>query len=290
MKLLSYERDGAVRHGRLLDDGRIAELGDGDLGAVLTALDGHWDRLPDTPVGTHDVAAVRVLAPVPNPPKVLAAAANYQEHVLEGGGAPLVKERLAPRVFLKPGTTVTGPGAVVPLPDASTQIDWEAELVVVLGRGGRNVAVGDALDLVAGYAVGNDISARSLDLGYERDAGAPGASAEWFFDWLAGKWFDGFAPFGPWLVTPDEVPDPQDLGIRLEVNGKVKQDGGTRDMIFTVAELIAHCSRLMTLQPGDVVFTGTPSGVGAATGEFLRAGDEMTVTVTGLGTLTNTVA
>ncbi|WP_436775145.1 fumarylacetoacetate hydrolase family protein [Yinghuangia sp. YIM S09857] len=289
MKLLSYERDGAVRHGRLLDDGRIAELGDGDLGAVIVALDGNWDRLTTEVVGTYDPAGVRVLAPVPNPPKVLAAAANYQEHVLEGGGEPLVKERLAPRMFLKPGTSVTGPDAVIALPDTSAQVDWEAELVVVLGRGGRDVAVADALGLVAGYAVGNDVSARSLDLGYERDAGAPGASAEWFFDWLAGKWFDGFAPFGPWLVTPDEVGDPQDLAVRLEVNGKLRQDGSTRDMIFDVAELIAHCSRLMTLQPGDVIFTGTPSGVGAATGEFLRSGDEMTVTVDRLGTLVNTV-
>jgi 2-keto-4-pentenoate hydratase/2-oxohepta-3-ene-1,7-dioic acid hydratase in catechol pathway len=166
-------------------------------------------------------------------------------------------------------------------------MDWEAELGVVIGRGGRHLAVEDALDAVFGYVAANDVSARSLDLGYERDTDD---SAVKFFDWLEGKWCDGFAPMGPWILTADEVPDPQALGVRLTLNGEVRQSGSTADMIFTVAELVAFASRLMTLEPGDVLLTGTPAGVGAASGRFLTAGDEMTVSVDGLGSLTTKVA
>jgi 2-keto-4-pentenoate hydratase/2-oxohepta-3-ene-1,7-dioic acid hydratase in catechol pathway len=134
--------------------------------------------------------------------------------------------------------------------------------------------------------VANDVSARSMDYGFARDTKD---SAVWFFDWLAGKWLDGFAPLGPYLVTADEVGDPQDLLIELRVNGEVRQHGSTKDMIFTVAELVSFASRLMTLEPSDVLMTGTPSGVGAATGQFLAAGDEMTVSIAGLGELTNRV-
>ncbi len=137
-----------------------------------------------------------------------------------------------------------------------------------------------ALDHVAGYAVGNDVSARSVDYGYQRDTSSPAVG---YFDWLAGKWPDGFAPYGPYLVTADEVPDPQDLGIELEVNGTLRQQGSTADMIFTVAELVAFASRLMTLEPTDIIMTGTPAGVGAAPGTYLAAGDEMTVRIAGLG-------
>lgn len=289
MKLLSYDRAGAMRHGCLVDAGRVAEIGGGDLSVLLAQ---HPDlrgwRLPDG-LTTFDLAGLSLLAPLPHPPKVLAVAANYADHIRESGGEPPDKSTMVPRLFLKPASAVAGPGAVIALPEVSTQVDWEAELVAVIGRGGRNLPVGTALDAVAGYAAGNDVSARSVDYGMEREPGAPGASATWFFDWLAGKWLDGFAPFGPFLVTADEVGDPQNLEVRLEVNGRIRQDGNTRDMIFTVAELISFASRLMTLQPGDVIFTGTPSGVGMTTGDFLARGDEMSVTVGCLGTLTNSV-
>ncbi len=144
--------------------------------------------------------------------------------------------------------------------------------------------VADALGVVGGYVTSNDVSAGALDLGNDRDRDDPHAR---FFGWLAGRWLDGFAPMGPWLVSADEVPDPQDLEIILDVNGKRRQHGNTRDMIFSVAELVSFASTLMTLEPGDVIMTGTPAGVGAATGEYLAAGDEMSVTVGGLGTLTN---
>ncbi|HVX42681.1 MAG TPA: fumarylacetoacetate hydrolase family protein [Mycobacteriales bacterium] len=284
MKLLSYRRAGAIRHG-ILRDSTVEELGDGDLRAHLAA-----PSAPDlTPLGRYPLADVDILAPVTRPGKVLAVAANYQEHIVEGGGARIDKSALVPRLFLKPGTAVANPGDPIRLPEHTQQMDWEAELVVVIGRTARDVAVQDALGIVGGYATGNDVSARSVDYGFEREGGAPGASAVWFFDWLAGKWFDGFAPYGPYLVTPDEIPDPQNLDVTLEVNGKVRQDGNTADMIFTVAELVSFSSKLMTLEPGDVIFTGTPAGVGAATGEFLSAGDEMSVRVGSLGTLVNSV-
>lgn len=289
MKLVSYTRDGVTRHGYVTDEAAttVAELGDGDLGALVESGAGTttgWQ--PGDTVGTHRLADVALRAPITRPTKVLAVAANYQEHVAEGGGEPLDKQTLAPRLFLKPGTSITHPGADIALPAVSTQVDWEAELVVVVGRGGRDIPVERALDHVAGYAVGNDVSARSVDYGYERDTSN---SAVGFFDWLAGKWPDGFAPYGPYLVTSDEVPDPQDLDVELEVNGTLRQKGSTADMIFTVAELVAFASRLMTLEPTDIIMTGTPAGVGAASGTYLASGDQMTVRIAGLGTLTNRV-
>lgn len=289
MKLLSYWRDETLRHGYLIDADHVAELGNGDLTELISAQQSFANWSPPTAADPIPLANVTVTAPILRPGKVLAVAANYQEHVAESGGTRLDKARLVPRIFMKPSTAIAGPLDVIPLPAESSQVDWEAELVVVLGRGGRNVSTEEALDLVAGYATGNDVSARSVDYGLSRDVGTVGASAVWFFDWLAGKSFDAFAPYGPYLVTTDEVEDPQDLDVTLEVNGKRHQDGNTRDMIFTVAELIAFCSRLMTLEAGDVIFTGTPAGVGAATGEFLQTGDEMVVRIGDLGTLVNTV-
>jgi 2-keto-4-pentenoate hydratase/2-oxohepta-3-ene-1,7-dioic acid hydratase in catechol pathway len=187
-------------------------------------------------------------------------------------------------LFLKPPTSIVGPGADIALPTVSDQIDWEAELGVVIGTTARDVPVESALDVVAGYLTSNDVSARSMDFGYERDTDD---KAVWFFDWLAGKWLDGFAPLGPWLVTADEVPDPQALSITCDVNGVRRQDGSTKDMIFSCAELVSFASSLMTLEPGDVILTGTPAGVGAATGDYLKEGDEVSVTIGNLGTLTN---
>ncbi|WP_283134893.1 fumarylacetoacetate hydrolase family protein [Rhizohabitans arisaemae] len=281
MKLLTYLRDGAVRHGRLLGDDRVEEFGDGDLTV--------WLADPATKPGgaAHDLAGVRVLAPIPRPGKLIGVAANYQEHVTEAGAAPLDRSRLAPRLFLMPPTAVLAPGDAIRLPSVSDQVDWEAELGVVIGRTAKGLKVDDALSAVAGYTVANDVSARSMAYGYERDTGDPAVG---FFDWLAGKWLDGFAPFGPYLVTADEVPDPQALDIELRVNGAVKQRGSTKDMIFTVAELVAFAANLMTLHPGDVLMTGTPAGVGASSGEFLSAGDEIHVSIAGLGSLINSVS
>ncbi|MGB3437894.1 MAG: fumarylacetoacetate hydrolase family protein [Actinophytocola sp.] len=280
MKLVTFRHDEEIRHGRLVENGTVVQpLGNGDLTALLSGRNEPTAAGPAFPL-----ADVELLAPLLRPGKLLAAAANYQDHMTEAGGDPLDKSRRSPRLFLKPPTSIVGPGADIPVPSVGKEVDWEAELAVVIGATARDVPVGRALDIVGGYVTSNDVSARSMDFGYERDTGDKHVR---FFDWLAGKWLDGFAPMGPWLVTPEEVPDPQALDIRLDVNGKRRQDGSTKDMIFSVAELVSFASTLMTLEPGDVIMTGTPAGVGAATGEYLEAGDEMSVTIGGLGTLTN---
>jgi 2-keto-4-pentenoate hydratase/2-oxohepta-3-ene-1,7-dioic acid hydratase in catechol pathway len=284
MKLVSYLRGGVQRHGCLTDPSTVAELGDGDLEALVAEHGSFADWRAPAAAPEYRLSDLDLTAPLRRPGKLLAVAANYQEHVTEAGAAPLAKKTLAPRLFLKPPTSIIGPDEAIELPSVSPQVDWEAELAVVIGRRVKDLEAGAALDAVAGYAVANDVSARSMDYGYEREAGD---AAVGFFDWLAGKWLDGFAPLGPWLVTADEVPDPQDLQIELRVNEKVRQKGSTAQMIFGVAELVAFASRLMTLEPGDVLLTGTPSGVGAATGDFLAAGDRMTVTIGDLGVLTN---
>lgn len=279
VKLLTYRRDGAIRHGELRTEGSVVELGDGDLESYLKRAGvGRADQ------ASYPLSELEPLAPLLRPGKLLGVAANYQDHVTESGGEPLDKSRISPRLFLMPPTAIVGPEARVPAPNVSEQVDWEGELAVVIGHPAKDVPVESALDVVAGYAVGNDVSARSVDYGYPRDTDD---AAVRFFDWLAGKWLDGFCPLGPWLVTRDEVPDPQRLDIELRVNDVVHQSASTAHMIFSVAELVAFASRLMTLEPGDVLLTGTPSGVGATTGKFLSSGDRLDVTITGLGTLTN---
>ena len=290
MRLLSFERDGRRYHGQLADEGEVIEYGPGDLFELLAQeLDfAAWKP----PAGrTHRLADVRVVTPIARPGKLLGVAANYQDHVVESGGEPLDRTRISPRLFLMPPTALVGPGDDIPYPMVSSQVDWEAELAVVIGKHAKDVSEGDALSVVAGYAASNDVSARSMDYGYPRDTDD---KAVWFFDWLAGKWLDGFAPVGPYLVTADEIPDPQDLRIELRRNGEIRQQASTKHMIFNVAELVAHASRLMTLEPGDIVLTGTPAGVGSSTGDYLESGDEVSVSITGpgvdLGILTNRVA
>ena len=288
MRLVSYRRDGAVRHGRLDTDDTVVELGAGDLGVLVATVFPLTESAVPAGTGTYALSDVELLPPLSRPGKLLAVAANYQDHVLEGGGPPLDKSAITPRLFLKPPTSIVGPGATVPLPDISDKVDWEAELSVVIGARARNVSVDDALGVVAGYMASNDVSARAVDFGKKTDSAND--KAVWFFEWLAGKWCDGFAPIGPWLVTADEVGDPQALPVELRVNDVVRQNGSTKDMIFPVAELVSHASRVMTLEPGDIIMTGTPSGVGDATGTYLRSGDVMTVTIGPLGTLHNPVA
>ena len=278
MKWLTFDDNGTVRHGYVKGD-EIVVTGNGDLTSVVRGE-------PDT--GAEErrpLHGLRILAPLLQPGKVLAVAANYQEHVKEGGGQARDQTTATPRLFLKPDTAITGPDAPVVLNPITHQLDWEVEIAAVIGRRAQTVSVESALDHVFGYATSNDISARSLDLGVTRD----GEAWTGFFDWLEGKWLDGSAPIGPYLVTTDEVPDPQDLELTLELNGQVMQRGSSTDMVHTVAELVSFSSRLMTLNPGDLILTGTPSGVGATTGVFLKPGDSMVAEVQGLGSLTTPI-
>lgn len=228
---------------------------------------------------------VRVWAPVPRPGKVLAVAGNYQAHLVEGGGKEVDKSAVTPRFFIKPASSVVGPDEPIVLPRLSQTVDYEAELGVVIGRTGRYVPADEALDYVAGYTVFNDVSGRSLTIAAGRDP-RPGDD---FFDWLNGKWFDTFAAMGPCLVTADQVPDPQKLAIRLWVNGELRQEANSGQMIFSVAELIAFISQFITLEPGDVIATGTVAGVGATTGRYLAAGDVVMCAIDGIGELSNPV-
>jgi 2,4-didehydro-3-deoxy-L-rhamnonate hydrolase len=222
---------------------------------------------------TRPLAEVRLLAPVPRPGKIICVGLNYRDHAKETG-QPIPDE---PVLFSKYANSVVGPGADVVVPPETEQIDYEAELAVVIGRRASVVPAGKALDHVAGYACANDVSSRSLQF----------RSGQW----LLGKAIDTFLPLGPYLVTADEVPDPQALGIRCLVNDELRQSSDTGQMVFGVAELVSFVSRTITLEPGDVISTGTPSGVGMAADppRFLRPGDRMRVEIDGLGQLDNTV-
>ncbi len=217
-----------------------------------------------------------LLAPVPRPGKILGVGRNYGQHAKEVGGP---KQEM-PRIFLKPASSVAAPGSDVRIPPAVTKPDWEAELAVVIGRPAREVDASQALDHVAGYTVLDDVSARE----FQFDVSPPQTSF--------AKGMDGFCPMGPWLATPDEVGEPWNLDIRCWLNGELVQEGNTRDMIFPVPALIAHLSRFMTLQPGDVIATGTPAGSGAfrTPPRWLRAGDRLRIEVERVGVLDHGIA
>jgi 2-keto-4-pentenoate hydratase/2-oxohepta-3-ene-1,7-dioic acid hydratase in catechol pathway len=218
---------------------------------------------------------VQLLAPVPRPGKIVCIGANYADHARESGIEPPSE----PVVFNKFPTAVLEPGGTVMLPPVSDRVDYEAELVVILCRQGKNIPIEDALDYVAGYTCGNDISARDWQKGKPAK------------QWLLGKTFDTFAPFGPELVTKDEVGDPGQLNIQLRLNGETMQKSRTDLLIFSVPFLISYISQICTFEPGDVLFTGTPQGVGAARTPpvFLQDGDETEVEIEKIGILRNKV-
>lgn len=222
-----------------------------------------------------DPARIRWLSPIPAQGKIFAIGRNYAEHASEQGAA--VPQE--PVIFNKLPSAIIGHDQEIRLPNVSDQVDFEAEMVVVIGKAGRKIARSDALQHVAGYMCGNDVTAR--DWQKQKPGG----------QWLLGKSFDTFAPIGPFLVTADEVPDPQALDIQLRLNGKVMQASNTRNQLFPVDELIAYISSVATLHPGDLIFTGTPAGVGVARTPpvFLQAGDMVEVEVEGLGCLKNRV-
>ena len=213
---------------------------------------------------------VQFQAAVPNPPHLLAIGLNYKAHAAEGGS----KLPEYPIVFTKEGSMI-GPGDTIVIPREVQRPDYEVELAFVIGKHARNIQVERALEYIAGYSVFNDVSARDIQ----------GRVSQW----TMGKSPDTFSAMGPFLVLRDEVPDPQKLRLRTRLNGKTVQDANTEDMIFGVAELVAYISRFMTLTPGTVVVTGTPSGVGSARGRFLQVGDIIEVEIEKLGTLTNRV-
>lgn len=239
------------------------------------------------------LATAQLLAPLLYPGAVYCAGANYTDHVIEMAGLTQLPPDPDPRElglkpwhFLKPSRScVVASGATIRRPVGCQKLDWEAELVAVIGRTARDVSAADALSHVAGYTMANDLSARDLSRRHPLAAGSP-----FRFDWTGHKGFDGSCPLGPWITPTQQVKDPQSLGVKLWVNDVIKQDSNTSQMIFSVAEQIAHLSTLVTLHPGDIVLTGTPAGVGAARGEFLQPGDRVVVEIEGLGQLESHIA
>jgi 2-keto-4-pentenoate hydratase/2-oxohepta-3-ene-1,7-dioic acid hydratase in catechol pathway len=250
--------------------------------------------------------SIQLLAPIPRPGKIIALAGNYSEHIKEAstsrgfklGLSDSPRNTTVPRPFIMPVTAVIGPNTEIPWPVYSETIDYELELEVVIGppprlasedagadKSAKNIGPQDALDYVAGYTIVNDVSARSVTFVKNRK------KRPWdeFYDWLNGKWADGFCPMGPYLLTADEIDDVQNLDMKLTVNGEVRQNANTSQMIYNVADIVSFLSHIMTLEPGDIIATGTPSGVAMATGNFLKAGDRIDASIEKLGTLTNTL-
>jgi len=230
------------------------------------------------------MAEVELLTPIASPSKIILLAGNYAAHIEEEGKIALERAETFPYLFLKPPTTLTHPNAGIPIPRVSPDhVDYECELGVVIGTRARHVDEADALAFVAGYTVVNDISDRQ----YKPFPDRKPRERDPFFDWQHGKWHDGFCPVGPCLRSARSLPDPQSQRVTTRVNGELRQDGSTAQMIFPVAAIIAFISSLMTLEPGDIIATGTPAGVGATTGRFLKEGDRIEAAIQGIGVLSN---
>jgi 2-keto-4-pentenoate hydratase/2-oxohepta-3-ene-1,7-dioic acid hydratase in catechol pathway len=287
--LATYAADGTAGLGVLRADGILVAPADLKRWATAMELLADWPAaelvlrdldLTDAP----PVEADSLLAPLRWPRKVICAGVNYRRHMREMGGQ-IPAGGWRPFFFLKtPTTSVIGPHDPIVVKDtARARYDWEAELAVVIGTAGKDIDAERAVAHVAAYCVANDLTAR----GYHRRDVAPADA--FAYDWFAAKSMEGSLPLGPGLTPAFLVPDPQDLRLRLWVNGELQQDESTADMVSPVAELIAAASEVVTLEPGDVITTGTPSGVGTGRGRYLRGGDIVRVTIDGLGTLENTV-
>lgn len=274
MKLATFTVGGdAPRVGAVVED-MITPLDCRDMLELITAGEEELLRLVANARGSVPVAGAHFCAPVLNPGKIICIGLNYRDHAAESGAeVPQV-----PVVFAKWANTLAGQGDPIRIPPITSKVDYEAELAVVIGRQGRDIPSDEALDYVFGYTNCHDVSARDLQFS---EGG----------QWTHSKTLDTFAPMGPYLVTTDDIPDPQALRIRCILNGETMQDGNTSDMIFPVAELIAFLSQGMTLECGDIISTGTPAGVGQSRKPpvFLKAGDEVSIEIDGLGRLTNPV-
>jgi 2,4-diketo-3-deoxy-L-fuconate hydrolase len=271
MKLVRYGKPGAEKPGLIDSQGRLRDLSDvvADIDET-TLLSEELRRLAaiDTETLPLVAGAPRYGAPVARVGKMICVGLNYADHAAESGMAPPEQ----PVLFMKATSAIGGPDDDVVIPRGSVKTDWEVELGVIIGDVARDVSIEDAMAHIAGFAVINDLSEREFQL-------------EHGGQWVKGKSCDTFGPIGPWLVTPDEIADPQNLSLWLEVNGHRYQDGNTRTMVFGVAHLVSYISRYMTLMPGDVISTGTPAGVGLGLKPptYLRAGDVIELGIEGLG-------
>lgn len=296
-RLLSYVSPEGPRAGILLGE-QIFDAGtisaNPRYSTVLGILD-DWDAadpffasLSETATGGQPLSATKLLAPILYPGQIWAAGANYQDHIGEMGEDSEYKAVNAKTVsggrawhFMKSARgAVIGHGAVHSLPSYSSKVDWEIELAVVIGREGKNIAAANALDYVAGYTIANDLSARDNVVREGIDPASP-----FRFDWLSHKGFDGACPMGPWIVPARNIPDPHDLDLRLWIDDELMQDSNTKHMIFDIGEQIEEISARVTIFPGDVIMTGTPSGVGMSRGMFLKSGQKLKLWIEGIGEL-----
>jgi 2-keto-4-pentenoate hydratase/2-oxohepta-3-ene-1,7-dioic acid hydratase in catechol pathway len=280
LRFVTIERESYSEPGVMLD-GQIVGIHGAGFEDVRSVIAGGRDAIDRVqrwlyrPPGGEllDSNKAKLLAPIMNPPKLICIGLNYRDHAAESKLAiPDV-----PTVFCKFHTAITGHRRPVVLPKNSNKPDYEAELAVVIGKRGRHVAESDWLDYVFGYTILNDVSARDFQMATTQ--------------WMIGKTFDTFAPIGPAVVTADEIPDPHNLRIWLTLSGEILQDSNTRNLIFKIPQLIAHLSSVFTLEPGDIIATGTPAGVGFARKppRWLRPGDEMITSIEGLGELVNPI-
>jgi 2-keto-4-pentenoate hydratase/2-oxohepta-3-ene-1,7-dioic acid hydratase in catechol pathway len=277
MRFVTFAVDGKSRPG-VLSGQTISDLSTAGYASLLDFIEsGPEGRTAAEKLaasgGGYPLDKVKLLAPIPRPRKLICVGLNYRDHAAETNSEiPSV-----PTIFNKFATAVIAPGDNIVLPKVSKSPDYEAEFAFVIGRGGRNIAGADWPKHVFGYTMVNDVSARD----YQK------ATTQW----LMGKTFDTFAPMGPWIVTADEIPDPHSLDIQLEIGGERLQSSNTRELIFKIPDLIAFLSSVFTLEPGDIVSTGTPAGVGVARKpqRFLRPGDEVVVRMPAIGELRNPV-
>ena len=281
MKFITFRRSGAAPEPGVLSDDRVIGLSGAGYTNLLdvisnwdsakTAIEGYIAEAPQEAVS--DVGSVTLLAPIPRPQKLICVGLNYRDHAIESK----MEIPSVPTIFNKFSTSVIGPGESIVLPKNSEKPDYEAEFAFVIGKGGRHLPADRWQDFVFGYTIVNDVSARDFQMATSQ--------------WLMGKTFDTFAPIGPWIVTADEIADPHALDIRMTISGQVLQNSNTRELIFGVPRLIEYLSSVFTLEPGDIVSTGTPAGVGFGhkPPRWLKPGDECVVYVQGIGELRNPV-
>lgn len=276
MKLVTFSAaDGTSRPGALIEDANlVVDLSAADHADTLSVIAAGLTSVGD--FSTHpgyNLSAVRLHAPIANPPRIFAIGLNYRDHAAE---AKMELPKF-PVVFFKLQTAIIGPGESIVLPKNSTQPDYEAEFAFVVGKGGYRIPAANWRDYVYGYTIVNDVSARDIQMSTSQ--------------WSLAKSFPTFCPMGPAIVTADEIADPHELGISLSIDGEILQNSNTRELVFRIPELIEYISSITPLLPGDIVSTGTPSGVGMGRKpqRWLRAGDNVTVTVEGLGSLSNPV-
>jgi 2-keto-4-pentenoate hydratase/2-oxohepta-3-ene-1,7-dioic acid hydratase in catechol pathway len=279
MRFLSFEQGGLARPGVLAGTDTVVDLSLMGCHSLLQLIEGgdEWvvkaaKLLTSSPEDSrHKLSDVKLLAPIPKPRKLICVGLNYRDHAAETN-TPIPN---VPTIFNKFATAVIGPGDSIVLPKVSKMPDFEAEFAFVIGKGGRHIKAEDWRQHMFGYTIVNDVTGRD----YQR------ATSQW----LMGKTFDTFAPMGPWIVTADEIPDPHALDIQLEINGEIMQNSNTRELIFKIPELVAFLSSVFTLEPGDIVSTGTPAGVGVARTpqRFLKPNEIVTVRIPAIGELTN---